>query len=243
MPELCVTFAFKRPLTLPRAYQAQLFGMLYAVLEGVDPTLGVMLHSHKPAYHKRVYAPYVFSHLDGEHTIDGIAITFIAQASMRVRSLSPALIAAWQRGLRAGSAVRLGGYMVEVIAAEASTRAFPPGDAARIRMATPLVLHKTVEGGFAQYIAPDEGDFSRYVCGNYTRKWQAFHMPGDAPPLDITPLRVSARDKCVTTFKTARLCGWYGEYRLAADEKALELLYCIGLGERNGQGFGMFDIM
>ena len=36
--------------------------------------------------------------------------------------------------------------------------------------------------------------------------------------------------------------GWRGSYLLSAEPQVLDLLYQTGLGSRNAQGFGLFDL-
>ena len=39
------------------------------------------------------------------------------------------------------------------------------------------------------------------------------------------------------------ISGWYGEYYLVGKRKYLDFLYQTGLGSKNSQGFGMFDVI
>ena len=56
------------------------------------------------------------------------------------------------------------------------------------------------------------------------------------------PLKVGRRDKYVTKYKGFYLSAWLGEYQLTGPRKNLDFLYQTGLGCRNSQGFGMFEI-
>ena len=47
----------------------------------------------------------------------------------------------------------------------------------------------------------------------------------------------------MTKFKGQTIiAGWKGIYRLVASEQLLNFLYQTGIGDRNSQGFGMFEL-
>ena len=60
--------------------------------------------------------------------------------------------------------------------------------------------------------------------------------------LVIETVQFSEKDKYVTNYKGFYISGWYGTYRLKGKRKYLDFLYQTGIGDRNSQGFGMFDL-
>ena len=44
----------------------------------------------------------------------------------------------------------------------------------------------------------------------------------------------------MTLYKTTRITGWHGRFRLSGSPEMLDLLFHSGLGAKNSQGFGMF---
>ena len=61
--------------------------------------------------------------------------------------------------------------------------------------------------------------------------------------MELLPVKVQDRDKCVTKYKGFYITGWCGEYVLKGERKYLDFLYQTGIGSKNAQGFGMFDIV
>ena len=57
----------------------------------------------------------------------------------------------------------------------------------------------------------------------------------------IYPEKVREQDRNVTSFHIARIEGYKGMYRIEGDGDIIDFLYYAGLGERNSQGFGMFE--
>ena len=51
------------------------------------------------------------------------------------------------------------------------------------------------------------------------------------------------KDKYVTKYNDFYITGWQGIYELSGKREYLEFLYYVGIGERNSQGFGMFEII
>ena len=49
--------------------------------------------------------------------------------------------------------------------------------------------------------------------------------------------------KLVTRYKGILITAWYGTYQLTGERKYLDFLYQTGLGAKNAQGFGMFEIL
>jgi CRISPR-associated endoribonuclease Cas6 len=110
-----------------------------------------------------------------------------------------------------------------------------------IKMLSPLTVHKT-EDAKTYYYTPLDNDFAEAINQNFIRKYTAF--AGEAPTngIKISPIHVGARDKYVTTFKGTHITGWRGEYKLSGSPEYLNFLYYCGLGARNSNGFGMFEL-
>ncbi|MBQ8166545.1 MAG: CRISPR-associated endoribonuclease Cas6, partial [Lachnospiraceae bacterium] len=58
----------------------------------------------------------------------------------------------------------------------------------------------------------------------------------------LEPIKVTQKDKYVTKYKGIYVSGWKGIYQLSGEAKYLDFLYQTGLGAKNAQGFGMFEI-
>jgi CRISPR-associated endoribonuclease Cas6 len=86
---------------------------------------------------------------------------------------------------------------------------------------------------------------------NFTRKYHAFtgHQPEST--ISILARAVGIQDKYVTRYKKVPVAGgkdiyiigWRGEYELRGYPEYLDFLYYCGLGARNSDGFGMFEML
>ena len=60
----------------------------------------------------------------------------------------------------------------------------------------------------------------------------------------ITPFRLDfKKDKKIIIYKGTVIKAWMGSYVLESEPQILELSYYTGLGSKNSQGFGMWDLL
>lgn len=109
-------------------------------------------------------------------------------------------------------------------------------------MLSSLTVYCT-ENGKSKFYTPLDKEFSEQINQNFQRKYAAF--TGNMPTSDIRilPLHVSGSDKYVTNFKGIHITAWRGEYQLFGNLEYLQFLYYCGLGAKNSNGFGMFEVL
>ena len=97
--------------------------------------------------------------------------------------------------------------------------------------------------GSLYYYNPDESEFYEAVAQNFYRKYQACY--GVRPHTLISLMKVDdgSMKKFVTNYQGNYIIGWFSRFRLCGERKYLDFLYQAGLGEKNAQGFGMFEIL
>ena len=61
--------------------------------------------------------------------------------------------------------------------------------------------------------------------------------------LIVTMAKNSSTRKIVTRYKGSYINAWYGTFQLKGKRKYLDFLYQTGVGSKNSQGFGMFEII
>jgi CRISPR-associated endoribonuclease Cas6 len=67
-------------------------------------------------------------------------------------------------------------------------------------------------------------------------------ISSNSPVFSITPLAVRDRDCKMLKFKGTWVRGWMGKYLLEGDPGLLKVAYDAGLGSKNSQGFGLFEV-
>lgn len=239
--QLVVHIGVDEPLSLPINYNHILQAVIYRSL-GNMPEYATFLHDGGFARGQRQYKMFQFSQLKGEYRIENKRITFFSEVSFEVRSPEPLLIrllgdCIWENGVTFGDHVytevqlELYDYTVEE-------------KELLIRMKSPLTVYATDEESEKTfYFSPDDPVFYDMVNDNFFRKYQAYY--GITP---VSGIRLEAYGnkfpkKLVTRYKGILITAWYGTYQLTGERKYLDFLYQTGLGAKNAQGFGMFEIL
>ena len=114
-----------------------------------------------------------------------------------------------------------------------------------IKMRSPLCLSRTIqEGGKKKtlYFSPEDREFVPLMQENFRRKYAAAY--GKEPDSRITLAPCGEMKKYVTRFQqNIYVTAWKGSFSMSGPPDALDFLYQTGLGSRNSQGFGMFDVL
>ncbi len=112
-----------------------------------------------------------------------------------------------------------------------------------IKMLSPITVRRTdPNSNKTIYFNPGD-EFRQAVISNYIRKYSAFSEADSAPEILFDVIDVRSEDKYLTRYKDFIIEGYMGTYRLRGYWEALDFLYNVGLGSKNSQGFGMFDIV
>ena len=113
-----------------------------------------------------------------------------------------------------------------------------------IRMKSPLTVYSTdLETNRSYYYNPEEPEFYELVNDNFYRKYQAYYGVLPSSAVKMEKVENSSTRKIVTRYKGSYINAWYGTFQLKGKRKYLDFLYQTGVGSKNSQGFGMFEII
>ncbi len=112
-----------------------------------------------------------------------------------------------------------------------------------IVMKSPLTISSTMEKfdgkPFRYFYTPDDKDFSDMVRNNLIRKYKAYDGTELDDEFTISPVDVRIQK---VTYKGITIPGYMGIFRISGSKRLMQFAYDTGLGSRNSQGFGLFDI-
>ena len=236
-----VSIRLPEPLVLPINYNHILQAVIYNGLSG-HGGYSRFLHDEGYGNEKRQFKMFTFSLLDGKYQVKGKKIVFYDEVRFEVRSpevfFVQTLANVWKKeGIRFGDRIY---SELEVKIVDQSVEE----EEIFIQMKTAICVYRTdPETKYTQFYAPDEMEFYQLLKDNFMRKYQACHGVIPEETIEIFPSEVRMKDKMVTKYKGTYLSGWKGIYCLRGKRKYLDFLYQTGLGSKNSQGFGMFDIL
>ena len=234
MNALTITLRLDGPLHLPIAYNYFIQSALYGAWREAFPTL----HDEGYTDGTRSFRMFAFGPLQGRYRVEGKEILYTGPVSLEVRSPAEELMEQLAAHLLEQGFLRLGQYELPGTDLRTADRLlfFP---SARVRALGPVTVHDTLPDGKTVYYAPTEERFGELLAENLAAKLQA---SGTGAPAFLGVRTAGTPRKVVTTFKGIYVTGYTGTFLLEADPEAMGLLYYTGLGSRNSQGFGMFDI-
>lgn len=228
-------------LILPVNYSNMIQGMIYSLISD-DSAYAEAVHDHGFQFEERKYKLFTFGSLKGRSRYADKKLYFNSDLQLEIRFVDDHMAELAFRHLQKQPVVRVGSGYLNVISFQISETMILQ-DQLIIRMAAPLTIHSTEENGHTHYYSPDEPEFRELIIQNIYKKYLAAYRKQYIGVLDIVPVNVKPSDKIVTSFKGIMITGWKGDFCITADRELLKFLYYAGLGDRNSQGFGMFEII
>lgn len=236
--QLLVTLK-KEKIRLPIATSEILQGLIYYAISG-DSEYSKFVHNFGITNSTRAFKAFTFGELKGKYEIEGKEIIYLSSVSLEVRSADVYFIQLLYSYFSTNSIVKLGNNEVEVVGVELRN-AIIFDDAVKIRTASPITVYKTDDKGHTIYYSPGDSAFYVAVEANARRKWESFYGTDEGFSFSITP-QSTKFIKRATKYKTTYITAWHGRFVLKGPPKVLDFLYNTGLGSKNSQGFGMFDV-
>ena len=236
-----ITIELDQPLTLPINYNNIVQGIIYRAISAM-PLYSDFLHDVGFVSNDKNYKMFVFSNLEGKHSVKDKRITFYDYVSFEVRSPDALLINVISRYLNYYG-VAFGEYTYQNVQVSLNDYTVE-SNSIIIKMKSPMTVYSTdMETKYTNYYSPFEGDFYLKAEENFHNKYLAYYDIEPSNNIRLFPYGNDKPIKLVTKYKNTIINAWYGEYELKGERKYLDFLYQTGLGSKNAQGFGMFDIV
>ena len=239
--QIRITINLDEPLTLPVNYNHIIQSIIYHALSDY-PEFADAAHNEGFSYANRKYKTFTFSNLKGHYTISNKKITFYDSLQFEIRSPFIPFINIVGNHF-ADQGIDFGRRYIDTVDVEPLNVKLDD-TAYYIKMASPICVYSTdPETGWTDYYSPYDEELYYQISMAFGRKYCAFI--GEAPPggFVLIPDKISERDKVITDYKGTIIEAWMGEYILKGDPECLTFLYDSGIGSRNPEGFGMFDVI
>jgi len=123
-----------------------------------------------------------------------------------------------------------------------------PTENINVEMLSPIVVYSTLftRDGRKKtyYFNPWEKDFAEKIRENLIKKYTLINgLSPDNAEFYIVSLGVNKNDEKILIYKETVIHGWMGRYELIGNPELIQTGYDAGLGSKNSQGFGCFEII
>lgn len=219
------------------------------IYNNISDKLSEFLHNIGYKTGKRSFKMFTFSRLQGKcrYKKEDKKLTFDNNFSLWVASPENEFLESYATELLNRDEIKIGENKVYINSVEVSMTPAFEGDIL-IKMLSPVTVYSTLEKKDGKsktyYYHPSEPEFSELVLRNIENKYRALYK--SEPPEDefqIKPEKVTNRSQKIITYKDFIIKGWLGVYRLKGHPEMLKLAWDAGIGAKNPQGFGMFEIV
>ncbi|MCP4213718.1 MAG: CRISPR-associated endoribonuclease Cas6 [bacterium] len=241
----------KETIKIPLNYNRHLRDLIYSNLSTL---LADFKPERGPAFEKKHFSLFSFSKIFGDFNIlteknNQKSIVYSSEIHFFVSSPYDLLIREFAARIEPGTMATLGRCVVAIESAEI----MPPPVFAKtprtlIRMLSPISMRaeRPDESDNKEYYypSPENKEFSQLVQRNLLEKYLEFNgrKPKD-DAFEIKPHYFSAKKNSHTIkFKDFTIKGYSGIFKIFGSREMKQFAYDCGLGERNAQGFGLFDI-
>ena len=242
VPSITIHLEAAEPVSLPIDDFHLRQGLMYHLLRE-NEELSQELHN-TPAGVRNVYKMLTYSPLNAEKRIFTDEFACLqGRCSWEIRSVRREIIETIAEAALKSDVLRLGQGSMLITGIELKDMLLRT-PVQEIIMESPIVIHHTDSMKNRHYISPLEDDFEEMVNQNFRRKYAAYLGCETDESIRIRlNQRLTNQERYIGRFKSVTVCGFYGRYILEGSPDALTFLYHCGLGVRNAEGFGFFNVL
>lgn len=243
-----LTFSTDGELIIPVQYNYLVQSMIY---RNISPGLADFLHDHGYMLKGRQFKLFTFSRLEGHFSMTkDKKIRFTPPVRLTVASAVERFLRELAEGMLRNDNLFLHGQKLVL----ESVEVLPPledkdmEEEITIKMLSPMVAYNTVERdqrSRTYYFSPWDEWFSELITTNLEKKYELVEgQKYTGGSVNILPIGPRDERYCkVLEYKDTVIKGWLGIYKLRGDKRLMKIAYDTGLGSKNPQGFGCFEII
>lgn len=241
-----ITFSAQEKIVIPIQYNYHVQGMIY---NNISDELATFLHDRGFMYGKRSFKLFCFSRINGRFKIGGNGkIEFFPPIELVITSPIERFLQELAENMLKNDDLNLCGQRLTVKGVEILPTPKTFDEEIKIKMQSPVVCYSSVNKESGQktfYFSPWDEWFSELLSSNLRKKYRI--ITGREETLgEVKIIPTVSRNKkyCkIVNYKNTVIKGWMGIYKLQGDKRLLKVAYETGLGAKNPQGFGCFELI
>ena len=241
---ITLTFVSDQPeLKFSFNYHEHIQAMIYSHLPDARAE---QLHEDGFPYEKRRFKLFTFSRINGRrirHHVRDV-LTFIPPIRVQIASPIDWVLPELADNILRKEYVRLGEN--KLILKSINVHMTPVfQNEVVIHMLSPMTTYSTLSLAdgkkVTHYYTPFEKEFSRQLTENLRKKYFILNKQSSEGEVWIEPLFNKNREKIIK-YRGTVIKAWDGKYRLSGAPELIHVAYETGLGSKNSQGFGMWEV-
>lgn len=232
--QLIIKAKLHTPCILPIGYHHILQSAIYSQIGG-------NLHDVDFKYNQRGYKLFVFGPIEGKYSIKNKNIVFYDELSFEVRCLFDEISLNIIQNV-VNNGIRFGDNVYTEVEVKVKNYIITE-DTLRINMKSPICAYVTDDYKHTIYYNPEDENFYDLVRDNFIRKYAAVTGEYPVSNIELRPVKYNERDRYFTKYKGFYIEAWKGVYELSGEPEYLNFVYDSGLGAKNSQGFGLFEVL
>ncbi len=234
----------EKPICLTFKYNLAIRGLIYHLL---PYDFATFLHDSGYKYQKRNFKMFTFSRVQGKLLKQKIQeFPLVFQAPIKFYVASP--INQILEYIASNSIVSTEIYLEKnrcILQSIEVERDPNLKSKLKIRMLSPMTIRSTLKGennrSKSYYYSPYEADFSLLMTRNIQKKYKTIYNKEINGFLNIKPIK-NIKKRVIIGDNNFVIKAWDGIYELSGPKELITLSYFTGLGEKNSQGFGMWEV-
>ncbi|MEW5803932.1 MAG: CRISPR-associated endoribonuclease Cas6 [bacterium] len=242
---ITVSLASETQVVLPFEHNQLIQGMIY---RNLPPESATRLHQEGFLHQNRRFKLFTFSRILASPLVDNYSKYFIFTKDIKFVIASPInwFMQDFAEYMVKQEFVMLGKNKLrpESISIHLP-KSFP--ERVKIVMLSPVTVYSTLQKGDGgkktYYFSPFENEFTEQIEANIKKKFEILYSKKCDYTLRITPLFSGNKNERILTYKDFIIKAWEGVYELKGTPELLDVAYNTGIGAKNSQGFGCFEVM
>lgn len=244
-----ISFFAEKVIRLDYKYNLRLRRLIYSLL---PENYATFLHDTGFKYEKRGFKLFTFSRIFGKKIRNdsrkakggNSCLLFEPDIHFYIASPITKILQYVASSLVRKESIKLGRNKLYLKGIEVfSPRDF--GEKVQIKMLSPMTVRSTLYSKNGKrksyYYSPYEEEFSQLISGNLQKKYFLVHGRINDGGVKVVPVK-PGNEKVIKGDNNFVIKAWDGVYELVGNPELIKLSYDTGLGEKNSQGFGMWEV-